>query len=187
MNILEKNNFDSVTMDGKELTVTSKVSLWEMFQRPPDKTWIKGSKKSLAFQLANDMWIFKIPAKEGGEYVWIKAKLVEKGSVLASFYKGGDSPDTYGPAKAFAKNNQTREIDYNLYDKNWKVIDIGTFFIEGEAEELLKDGDRIYFVTSKNGNERLFYLDSRKGEANGCGGVFIGEVFNPDVDIQSVL
>lgn len=185
MNILEKSNFDCVTIDGKELTVVSKLKLRELYQQLPDKQWRESGKESLAFQLANEIWLFKIPMKEAGKYIWLKMKVLEYVSNLGSFYKGDDA--NFGPARKFAKGNQQTEILYSLYDTEWKITDIGTFSVIGNSEEILINGDRVYFVTSKNEKEWLLYLDARKGEAKGSGGVFRGEEFNPDTDIQSVL
>ena len=186
MNILEKGDFDSITIDGKDLTVTNKFVLHEMYQRLPDKQWRRTDKQSLAFQLADNTWIFKIPTKENGEYTWLKMQAVSYESNLGSFYRGDDI--NFGPARKFAKNGQTQEVMYSLLETDWGVVDIGTFSIMGNnSGDALAINDTIYFVTSKNKSEWLLYLDARKGEAKGTGGVFRGIVFNPDIDVQSVL
>lgn len=57
------------------------------------------------------------------------------------------------------------------FDKNWSIVDIGAFSIYCKGKsEILKNGDRIYFVTSKGQGEWLLYLDARQKEAKGCGG-----------------
>ncbi len=187
MNILEKEDFDSLVLEGKELTVTHRFKLYELFQRPPSKEWIKGTRSSLALVLANNTWIMKVPSKEAGSYIWLKLELKETGSTLSSFYRGGDTPDTWGPARIFAKSEQKREVTYSLYGENWKLVDIGSFEVSGEGNSLVVDGDQLHFVTSRSGKKWLVYLDARKGEADGSGGVLIGEEFNPDTDVSSVL
>ena len=47
----------------------------------------------------------------------------------------------------------------------------------------------LYFVTSKekNGDRWLVYLDARKGEAKGSGGLFLLEPFEPSVDVTDLM
>lgn len=130
----------------------------------------------------------RIPAKEAGQYVWVKFSVKEYASSLGGFFKGDAQA---GPAKMFAMGKQRQEIPYSLFDQTWKVTDIGTFKVECSAKKDnkgLMNEDRIYFVTSKGADKSwMLYLDARHGEARATGAVLIGEEFNPDTDIDSIL
>ena len=184
-NILETNDLDMVKIDGKELTVVDKFDFVELTQQAGSSSWISTGKKSRALLLANGIWLMKIPTKDSGKYVWLKLTCKEDASTLGNFYKGSDTP---GPARKFAQGGQSKEVNYKLYDKSWSVVDIGAFKVEcSNKSDILKDNDKIYFVTSKGSDEWLVYLDARPTESKGTGGVFIGQEFNPSLEIEGSL
>lgn len=186
--LLETNDFQMLKIDEKELSVQGKFDLYELFQRGgPQSIWEKNGKQSRAILLADDTWLFRIPSREAGAPVWLKMKQKKDANNLMEFYKNGDGNG--GPARKFAQGGQSAPVPYTLFEQNWKVVDIGTLSISTSDEsDNMRDADRLYFVTSTNeSGQWLLYLDSRHGEARGCGGAFIGEAFNPDVDIQSSL
>ena len=195
-NILEKDDFQMLEIDGKELTVIGKFDLHELCQENGRPEWVKSGKKSRAVALAGGTWIVKIPAKESGEYIWLRLNVKDNASNLTEFYRGTDGVD--GPAKKFAKSGQRTEIPYSLFDRTWRVCDIGTFLVQGTDMDvdnpLMVSGDRLYFVTSKldlklseDDAQWLIYFDARKQEAKGIGGVLSGNRFDPNTDIKSIL
>lgn len=183
------NENQAIIIDGKDRTVLCVATLNELYQRSGSTEWIPNGKVSKAILLAGDIWLMRIPSKEGGTYEWIKFSPKNYSSNLREFYKGGDNPESFGPARKFAKSKQTAEVIYSLFDKEWQVVDIGAFSIQGsKSNEYLKEGDRMHFVTSKcKDGSWLLYLDARHGEAKGTGGAFIGSSFQPEVEIQSIL
>lgn len=186
MELLENNDLQMISLNGKELTVLGKFDLCELFQGTPGGPWSRNGKRSRAVLLAGDVWLVRIPRKEAGEPIWLKMEVKEYASSLGAFYRDGDGDG--GPAKKFAKAGQSVEIPYDLFGQHWKVEDIGAFLVEGDSHKGMKDLDRLYFVTSKGEDNRwLLYLDARHGEAKGTGMVLMGESFNPEVDIQSTL
>jgi hypothetical protein len=175
-----------------ERAVLASASLYEMTQISHGAPWTRTGAISKALAIAGGIFILKMPGREGGKPIWLKGEEVET-FPLKDFYIGtGESP---GPARKFKQNNQSSPIDYILPnnltpDVTWQVVDIGTLQTEVEGEsENFENGDRLYFVTSneKGGQKRLLYLDARKGEARGTGGLFICDPFEPSVDIQEIL
>lgn len=185
MNILEQD-LQMIKIDGKELSVTCRINLIELCQDRGSSSWRPNGNKSQAVCLANSTWLFRIPSKERGDYIWLKMNIKDKSSNLGAFYRGNSEA---GPAKKFAMSGQTQEVSYELFDKKWTVRDIGAFSIEviSGSSEMLKSDDRIHFVTSKGESDWLLYLDSRHGEAKGTGGSLIGTEFKPEVDVESTL
>lgn len=183
----------TVTLIGEpERAIQASISLNEMFQRKPNAPWSKTGAVSKALALAGGTFIFKIPSKEAGKPTWLKGKEISD-SGLGRFYKGSESAP--GPARAFKQNDQTDPVPYEL-PKNltpgitWEVVDIGTFDadVEGKSDNI-HSGDRLYFVTSReqNGDKWLIYMDARKGEAQGSGGLFLLEPFEPSVDVTDLM
>ena len=165
-----------------EKAIKASVTLNEMFQRQPNSPWSKTGLVSKVLVLAGDILIFKVPSEEAGKPTWLKGEEVTV-SGLGKFYKGTDASP--GPARVFKQNDQSDPVPYYL-PKNitpkiiWKVVDIGTFDTEVDgASDNFYSGDRLYFVTSKekDGDRWLVYLDARKGEANGSGGLFLLMLF----------
>lgn len=188
MNILDKfNDVDMLKIDGKELSIKGRFELVELYQAAGQIAWNESAKASRAINLADNTWIFRIPEKERGQYVWFRAQVREGASTLGDFFKGGDEPDSWGPARKFARSGQKEGISYEMWGKTWQICDIGAFRVEGDSNAVMEDGDRLYFVTSRSEGEWMLYLDARHGEAKGSGGVFIGKAFDPDVDIQFSL
>lgn len=183
----------TVTLIGEsEKAIHASITLYEMFQRQPHAPWSRTGLVSKVLALAGGIFIFKIPSQEAGKPVWFKGREISS-SGLGKFYKG--SPDSAGPAKEFHQNDQTKPVPYAL-PKNltpgvtWEVVDIGTFDadVEGETDNIIS-GDRLYFVTSKeqNGENWLIYMDARKGEAKGSGGLFLLEPFEPSVEVSDLM
>ncbi len=180
----------AITIEEKEKSVIAVMTLHELYQQGGSTEWRRNGKTSKAILLGGNVWLMRIPSKEAGEYTWIKFSPKSYSSNLREFYKGGDSQESWGPARKFAKNKQTSEVPYSLFDKEWLVTDIGAFQVEtSENDEHLKNGDRIHFVTSKGkgDNSWLLYMDARHGEAEGTGGIFIGNTFQPEVEVASIL
>lgn len=176
---------NAVDIDGKERTVMAVLDLHELFQQGGSTSWEGNGKTSKAILLAGDIWLVRIPSKEAGEYVWVKFQVKDYSSSLRDFYKGDATP---GPAKQFAMNKQRVEVPYNLFNQDWKVTDIGTFLVQGTDNKALKNGDRIYFVTSRGENDTwLLYLDARHGEAKGTGVALVGKSFDPEAEVESIL
>jgi hypothetical protein len=178
-----------------ERAVMATVALHEMTQlNPPHSPWTKTGVASRAIVLAGDIWILKVPGREGGKPAWFKTTEIET-FPLQSFYKGGDEPSMYGPARKFKMNDQTSAVPYTLPNNlvpgvTWNIVDIGRFDAEVEGNcENVESKDCLYFVTSreKDGDRFLLYLDARKGEAKGSGGLFLGTPFEPDTEIMGML
>lgn len=181
--------------DLKERAVAATVTLHEMTQlNPPNSPWTRTGVVSRAIVLAGDIWILKVPGREGGKPAWFKAAEIET-FPLQTFYKGGDEPSMYGPARKFKMNDQTAMVSYVLPNDlvprvTWNIVDIGRFDAEVEGDcENVENKDSLYFVTSreKDGDRFLIYLDARKGEAKGSGGLFLGTPFEPDAEIMDML
>lgn len=183
----------TVTLTGEqERAIQASVSLHEMFQQTPSSSWSRTGAVSKALVLAGGVWIFKVPSREGGKPIWLRATELDAMSLM-TFYKGKEGNP--GPARIFKENGQSEPVAYEL-PKNltpgitWEIIDIGTFDAEVDGEcDNASDGDRLYFVTSREqgGDKQLLYLDARKGEARGSGGLFLGEKFDPSVEVSSLL
>ncbi len=78
--------------------------------------------------------------------------------------------------------------------QSWQVVDIGAFTarVSGDTASVAYDNDFLGFVSSQevNGSLRLLFLDPRSDASHttrGCGGLFIGQVFDPDVEIAEIL
>ncbi|MFA6228254.1 MAG: hypothetical protein WC668_03645 [Patescibacteria group bacterium] len=183
----------TITLLGEsERAVKASVTLWEMFKKTPDSPWSKTEAVSKALALAGGIWIFKVPSQEGGKPIWLRATKLESMSLM-KFYKGVEGKP--GPARIFKENDQSEPVPYELPSSltsgvTWEIIDIGTFDaqVDGECDAIEND-DRLYFVTSRErgGDRQLIYLDARKGEARGSGGLFLGEKFEPSVDVSDLL
>ena len=179
-----------VKIGGKEQTVVASITLQELYQQEGSSTWIPRGKHSRGLVLDHQQLLLRLPQQEGGSYHWLQLQLVTAASSLREFYKGGDSLGEWGPARRFAKQQQTGEVRYRLLDTDWYVRDIGTFQVDMEGESpICHHGDRLYFVTSHtpSANEWLLYLDARPGEAQGTGGLFRGVPFIPSELIEEVL
>ena len=188
---LEKLPVNSmVKMDGKEYGIAASVTFHELYQTGGSSAWVRRGKQSRGLVLSNKQLLLRVPAEEGGRYVWLRLKPTTEASNLRGFYKGGDSPGEWGPARRFAKQEQSGEVLYDLLGTKWQVRDIGTLEVEVDGESAwLHSGDRLYFVTSQAvaQNEWLVYLDARPGEAQGTGGLFRGVAFQPNELIEEVL
>lgn len=193
--LLQGATNQTVTLLGDiERAVEALVELKEMFQQRPNSVWEQTGSLSKALRLAGGIWIFKVPSQESGRYRWLKGEEIESMS-LENFYKGTDAEP--GPARKFKMNGQTSPVSYSLPSNldgtltgTWQVVDIGRFNaqVKGQCEQI-SDRDVLYFVTSReeNGEKWLLYLDARKGEAKGTGGLFLLEPFEPSVDISEIL
>jgi hypothetical protein len=107
---------------------------------------------------------------------------------LSQFYRGGDDPASWGPARKFAKANQASEVSYDLFHKKWQVVDIGAFEVDCDGNcKGIQTGDQLHFVTSKANSDWLIYLDARKGIARGTGAILVGTEFNPEEEIDFTL
>lgn len=178
----------AVTIAGKELTVKFYAIMHEMCQAAGSKEWVRNGKTSRAIALADGTWFFRVPKKEAGEYAWIMASQVEQSSSLREFYRGGDAPEAWGPARKFAKSGQMEKVQYERFGKVWLMTDIGTFDVAGQQDsEAMCVGDRMYFVTSMSNQEWLLYFDARHGEARGTGGAWIGKIIDPEDVIEAIL
>ena len=178
----------AISIEGKEKTVKFVGTLNEMIQRSGSTEWVKGGKWFKVIFVSGGIWFANIPSEESGRYVWLLLEQKRYSSNLRQFYKGGDSLETWGVARKFAKSEQKEPIPYELDGQKWEVVDIGTFQVEGDGDsETAKNGDRLYFVTSKGISNWLLYLDARPGESKGTGGLFEGKEFNPNELIESVL
>lgn len=177
---------------GDEREVKASISFHEMTQLSTGASWSKTGNASKALVLAGQVFIFKMPSREGGKEVWLKAKEIETFR-LQQFYVG--TKESFGPAKQFHKNGQTLPVPYELPNNltpgiTWEVVDIGTLDVEVDGNSKnFKTGDRLYFVTSneRGGEHRLLYLDARQGESRGTGGLFICEPFEPSVEVSDLL
>ncbi|OGY44710.1 MAG: hypothetical protein A3B89_01225 [Candidatus Buchananbacteria bacterium RIFCSPHIGHO2_02_FULL_40_13] len=183
----------TMTLIGEpERAIRASITLNEMFKHQSSEPWSRTGVISKALALAGDIWIFKIPDQEAGQPIWLKGEKIYTPSLL-SFYKGSD--ESPGPARVFKENGQTNPVPYSL-PKNltpgviWEVVDIGAFNAEVEGEDsCVNSGDLMYFVTSKekDGGHWLVFLDARKGEAKGSGGLFLLEPFEPSVDVTDLM
>ena len=186
--LLDSIATQAVTLGGKTRTILASIFLHELYQREGSKEWTRRGKTSKGIFLAGDIWILKVPSTEGGGYEWLKLSPIKPPSNLRGFYKGGDSSESWGPARKFAKLGQEEPVSYSLLGKEWDVVDIGAFEAEVSGKtEVSETGDRFYFVTSRKENEWLVYLDSRTGEAKGTGGLFLGNSFEPNETIEEIL
>jgi len=182
----------TVTLTGEsERAIQASVNLHEMHQKTSNSPWSRTGAISKALVLAGGIWIIKIPSQEGGKPIWLRATEIESMSLM-SFYKGKEGSP--GPARIFRENGQSEPVPYELPKLTpgvtWEIIDIGTFDAEVDGEcDNAQNGDRLYFVTSREqgGDKQLIYLDARKGEAKGSGGLFLGEKFDPSVEVSSLL
>ena len=192
--LVEASAGQTVTLLGEpERAVRASVTLHEMFQRGEQSPWEKSGNASKILELAGGVFILKIPSKEGGKSTWLRATAVDDATGLGKFYKGSDAAP--GPARQFKANGQTDPIPYQLPqgltpDVTWRIVDIGRFnaSVDGQSE-IFCDGDNFPFVTSKEkgGQRWLLYLDHRKEDARGSGGLFLAEPFEPSVDITDML
>lgn len=180
----------AITFRERQYTVRSAMTLQELYQPGGSSSWMRRNKESEAIGLTSSLLLARIPVEESGNYHWLACHLLQEASSLREFFKGGDSPGEWGPARRFGKQGQTGEVLYRLLDAQWQVRDIGAFEAQVKGDNpWIKDGDRLYFVTSQGVNESrwLWYLDARPGEARGTGGLFSGEVFDPEEAITEVL
>ncbi len=194
LKVTQSGQFVQLLGEASERKVQAALTLYELFKRRESAPWERTGAVSKALLLSGGVWIFKVPQKEGGKPKWYKAHEIDTFQ-LTSFYIDGDSTGDSGPARRFRKNKQTTPVPYKLPNNitpniTWEVIDIGAFEaqVDGECEQVFTS-DRLYFVTSREqgGDGALLYLDARKGEAKGSGGLFHCEPFEPSVDVTDIL
>lgn len=180
----------AVTVGGKDLTVKFAATLHELCQQNGSKEWVPNGRQSRAIMLADGRWMLRFHTKEGGGYTWLLATVKDGSSSFSQFYKGGDSPADWGPARKFARSEQKDDVRYDLYNREWKLADIGAIEIESDGEsEMLENGDRIHFVTSQDreSGDWLIYLDARHSEAKGTGAMMLGQELDPESAIEGIL
>lgn len=175
-------------------SIVASIDFYELTQMYKGAPWTRTGVISKALCLSGGIWIFKIPSRDAGKATWLKASEIDTPSLMP-FYKGGDKPGEKGPARLFKENGQVEPISYQL-PRNltpgviWEIADIGAFNpeVSGDTENVVA-GDRLYFVTSKEqkGERWLLFLDARRGEAKGTGGLFLAEQFEPSVDIMEII
>lgn len=176
-----------------ERQVLATVAFNEMTQVRKDSPWTKTGNVYRAVRLAGDIWIFKIPSQEGGEPMWVKAEKKASPGGLMDFYRGTD--ETPGPARKFKNNGQSEPVAFSFPARmkdatEYEIIDIGRFqvSVDGTAEGFIS-GDNYPFVTVREQGGKTFILDleAKKDLAQGSGGFFKGEQFEPDIDIAELL
>lgn len=191
LQVIERDQTIRLLGETEERAVRGTIDLSEMTET--NGRWHKTGNAYRALQVAGGIWIFKVPRREGGEPIWVKAAMSDTPYQLADFFIG--SKEKQGPARLFKLNGQTTPVPFVLPNvfgdtTGYEVTDIGRFAttVDGK-EDIFRSGDQYPFVTAHalDGSRILIYLDARKDMARGTGGLFIGEVFEPDVDIASLL
>lgn len=191
LDVIERSQTVRLLGEAAEREVRSTVTLEAMTQT--NGVWEETGVNYRALELAGNNWIFRIPTREGGDDVWVKAERLDTPIPLMDFFKGNDVRP--GPARLFKNNGQTTPIPFRLPSEckdttDYELTDIGRFKadVDGEGKKL-RSGDQYPFVTAftADGKGVLLYLDSRKDMARGTGGLFRGEIFEPEVDIASLL
>jgi hypothetical protein len=187
-----------VTFTGdKERMVTASIELEERTQDEATGQW---SHKANSYAiLLGDLWIMRIPETEGGRSRWYKL-MYHSSMGLAEALRGGNTPDTYGPARLFNKSRQAKAVEFELPNDltpgvRWKMVDLGSFQAhfreDSQKTELITDGDIHMFATAQEvGGERVFiFLDPRPepGSTTGRGGLFIGDPFDPETEVSDIL
>lgn len=185
----------TVTLLGdKERAVQAAATLYEMTQAANNGPWRRTGAESRMLILSGDVFIAKVPAREGGKPTWLKFSEIEA-MPLEKFWKEGGVQGGKGPGKLFYENGQSEPVPFNLpHDLtpgiNWQVVDIGRFNceVDGRSENFIT-GDAYPFVTSReiSGERWLLSIESRKGLARGSGGLFVGEPFDPSVEVEALL
>lgn len=192
----------TVTLTGEgERRVLSGITLQELWQRSGSTQWTPKGGQSVGIMLSGDIWLMRVPQTEGGAPEWYKFKPV-RSMGLAAFFKGGDTLTTYGPARTFAKvMHQSQPVEFtfprSVLPGSWQVTDIGGFGAKlngGDAVEitLIADGDLHMFVSGDeiDGTRRFLFLDPRQEPGfttRGRGGLFVGEMFNPEEEVSDIL
>ena len=181
---LEKDQV--IVIDGKEHSVKFSATLHSLVQMDGQGAWVRSGKSYRAIY-AGGVWFMSLPLKEGGKTRWFRMELKEAGSGLGGFFLG--SKEDPGPGRKFAKTQERGEVRFDLFKESWLMTDIGTFDVEADGfSEIMKNGDRLYYLVSTQGEERIFlYLDARPKEAQGIGAAFVGVAFNPETEIESIL
>lgn len=191
LDVIERSQTVRLLGETDERTVESTVTLAAMTQT--NGSWGETGVNYRALELSGNVWIFRIPKREGGDDVWIKAERLDVGMPLMDYFRGDDAKP--GPARLFKNNGQTTPVPFQLPaeckdSSDYELTDIGRFKanVDGEGKKL-RSGDQYPFVTAftADGTGVLVYLDARKDMARGTGGLFRGEVFEPEVDIASLL
>ncbi len=191
LDVVDRSQTLRLLGEADEREVRSTITLAAMTQT--NGSWEETGVNYRALELSGNVWIFRIPRREGGDDVWIKAARLDSVIPLMEFFKGDEAKP--GPARQFKNNGQTTPVPFQLppvcKDKtDYELTDIGRFkaTVDGDGKQL-QTGDQYPFVTAFTADRTgvLLYLDSRKDMARGTGGLFQGEVFEPEVDIASLL
>lgn len=191
LDVIERSQTVRLLGETDERTVVSTVALAAMTQT--NGSWAETGVKYRTLELSGNVWIFRIPKREGGDDIWIKAERRDVGMPLMDFFRGDDANP--GPARLLKNNGQTTPVPFQLPAEckdatAYELTDIGRFKadVDGEGKKL-RSGDQYPFVTAftADGTGVLVYLDARKDMARGTGGLFRGEVFEPEIDIASLL
>ncbi len=178
---------------GKERAVLATIQLVEMTQQSKDAPWSKTGNVYRCLKLEGDIWIFTVPSQEGGPPIWIKATELDAHDSLMPFFRGDDSKP--GPARVFKNNGQSDPVPFTFPPKlhlsgDYEIVDIGRFGAEvkGENDEF-STGDFFPFVTARkrDGGGFVLCIESQKGLAQGSGGIFTGDTFEPDKEISDLL
>lgn len=195
----------SVTLLGdRERQVIAAITLQEMEQKPKGAPWTRKGRQSVGIVLSGNIWLMRVPVYEGGGVQWFKFSPVPGAMGVQVFYLGGDTETTYGPARQFVKvNKQTKPVRYqfsistlpgDVSEVEWDLVDVGAFQanVDGDTEGIVYDGDFLGFVSSNEagGSRRLIFLDPRQVPGfttRGHGGLYVGEPFDPDVDVTDIL
>lgn len=191
----------TVTLLGdRERQVLASLVLTQMWQRTGSTAWTPNPSRrpATAVRLAGDIWLMKVPIREKGPLRWFKARKID-GPSLQMFYLKGMTGQGEGPARKFRNSDQVTPVPYvfpeslglvGLPGTSWSVEDIGAFKakVDGKTEEI-EDGDLLFHVISSQpgGIHWLVYLDARDNFANGTGGLFLCEEFEPDTEVQAML
>jgi hypothetical protein len=192
LDVVEGGQVVQMMADLDSKGVVSGIDLHELFKQSEHAPWQTTGNISRVVLLTGGVYIFKVPETEGGKHVWYQAEVLDS-LPLHQFYIGDTT--TKGPARLFRENDQSQPVPYELPQRltsgvTWEVIDIGAFKAEVRGKnDLVKDGDQLYFVTSRErgGDRVLLYLDARKGEARGSGGLFVCTPFSPSADVMDLF
>ncbi|MGB3905110.1 MAG: hypothetical protein WBB22_09320 [Anaerolineae bacterium] len=170
---------------GSSLQVVATITLSELQKfGGPKGSWRPTGRKLKLVELAGDRLIAHMPRGEGEQPQWF---MMQRGAArgLTQFMAG--TKQKPGPARRFAASDQLGDSQFDWADADWKMTDIGTFDFQARGDGFLSGSGRCRHTMAEEvgGNRWFLFFDLMQG--SGSDTLWIGQLIDPEVDIEDIL